>query len=109
MIVEFAKSLHEQGVELYEATLSAVRMRLRPIIMTSMAFILGVVPLAVSSGAGSGGQNALGTTVVGGMLTATGLGIFLTPLFFVLVTRLFSKKQKAENSSTAMITGEQHA
>jgi multidrug efflux pump len=92
LIVEFAKSLHEQGMELVEAACEAARLRLRPIIMTSLAFILGVVPLAVSSGAGSGGQNALGTTVVAGMLTATGLGIFLTPLFFVLVTRLFAKK-----------------
>ncbi|MDL2313721.1 efflux RND transporter permease subunit [Desulfovibrio sp. OttesenSCG-928-C14] len=95
LIVEFAKSLWEEGLDLLEATTQAVRMRLRPIIMTSLCFILGVVPLAISSGAGSGGQNALGTTVAFGMLTATGLGIFFTPIFFVLVSRLFGKKKAA--------------
>ncbi|MEN6437318.1 MAG: efflux RND transporter permease subunit [Syntrophobacter sp.] len=89
LIVEFAKELHEQGADLIEATLSAARMRLRPILMTSLAFILGVLPLALSSGAGSGSQNAIGTGVMGGMISATVLAIFFVPLFFVLVRRLF--------------------
>ena len=93
LIVEFARQLHEGGKELFAATLEAVRLRLRPILMTSLCFILGVVPLAVSGGAGSGAQNALGTAVMAGMLTATGLGIYCTPLFFVLVTRFLARKR----------------
>jgi multidrug efflux pump len=93
LIVEFAKDLHEGGMDLIEATLAAVRMRLRPILMTSLAFILGVLPLAISSGAGSGSQNAIGTGVMGGMISATVLGIFFVPLFFVLVRRLFKSRQ----------------
>ena len=93
LIVEFAKDLMEkEGQGLTEATLNAVRMRLRPILMTSLAFILGVLPLALSTGAGSGAQNAVGTGVVGGMATATVLAIFLVPVFFVVVRRRFSKK-----------------
>ncbi|GGC70913.1 efflux RND transporter permease subunit [Undibacterium terreum] len=92
LIVEFAKELQEQGMELKEATLQAVRMRLRPILMTSIAFGLGVLPLAISSGAGSGSQNAIGIGVVGGMLSATFLGIFFVPVFFVLVRGFFGKK-----------------
>lgn len=91
LIVEFAKLLHEGGKDLFSATMEAARLRLRPIIMTSLCFILGVVPLALSGGAGSGAQNALGTAVMAGMLTATGLGVYFTPLFFVLVTRFFQK------------------
>ncbi|HEX8403472.1 MAG TPA: efflux RND transporter permease subunit, partial [Duganella sp.] len=94
LIVEFAKDLQEQGIELKEATLQAVRQRLRPILMTSIAFGLGVLPLAISSGAGSGSQNAIGIGVLGGMLSATFLGIFFVPLFFVLVRGFFSKKKK---------------
>ncbi|MDR0339103.1 MAG: efflux RND transporter permease subunit [Desulfovibrio sp.] len=94
LIVEFAKDLHQEGQDLVEATVHAVRMRLRPIIMTSLCFVLGVIPLAISSGAGSGGQNALGTAVVFGVITATSLGIFYTPVFFVLVTRLFARRSK---------------
>ena len=85
LIVEFAKSLHEQGMSLYDATMDAVRMRLRPIVMTSLAFILGVTPLVISTGAGSGSQNAIGTGVFGGMLSATLLAIFFVPVFFVVV------------------------
>ena len=91
LIVEFAKELQEQGVALKDATLQAVRTRLRPILMTSIAFGLGVLPLAISSGAGSGSQNAIGIGVLGGMLTATFLGIFFVPVFFVLVRGFFSK------------------
>ncbi|MFN4237907.1 MAG: efflux RND transporter permease subunit [Vogesella sp.] len=89
LIVEFAKELQEQGMELVAATLEAVRMRLRPILMTSLAFILGILPLVTSSGAGSGSQNALGTGVMGGMISATVLAIFLVPVFFVVMRRRF--------------------
>ncbi|WP_331345720.1 efflux RND transporter permease subunit [Cellvibrio sp. UBA7661] len=88
LIVEFAKSLYEDGMGLVEATMEAVRMRLRPIIMTSLAFMLGVTPLVLSSGAGSGSQNAIGTGVFGGMFSATVLAIFFVPVFFVVVFRL---------------------
>lgn len=88
LIVEFAKSLVEQGKGLLEATIEAARMRLRPIIMTSMAFILGVLPLAVSTGAGAMSRQAIGTGVIGGMLAATFLAIFFVPLFYVLVMKL---------------------
>ncbi|OSN04109.1 multidrug efflux RND transporter permease subunit [Lonsdalea britannica] len=99
LIVEFAKDLMEkEGKGLVEATLDAVRMRLRPILMTSLAFILGVVPLVISSGAGSGAQNAVGTGVMGGMLTATILAIYFVPVFYVVVSRRFSKKKAAENT-----------
>jgi hydrophobe/amphiphile efflux-1 (HAE1) family protein len=90
LIVEFAKELVDDGMELMAATLMAVRMRLRPIIMTSLAFGFGVLPLALADGAGSGAQNAIGTGVLGGMLTATVLGIFFVPVFFVLISRYFS-------------------
>jgi multidrug efflux pump subunit AcrB len=83
----------EQGMGLLEATREAARLRLRPIIMTSMAFVLGVLPLAISTGAGSGAQNSIGTCVIGGMLTATFLAIFYIPLFFVLVMQIFKRKQ----------------
>ncbi|BFI69498.1 multidrug efflux RND transporter permease subunit [Yersinia pseudotuberculosis] len=93
LIVEFAKDLMDkEGKGLVESTLEAVRMRLRPILMTSLAFILGVMPLVISSGAGSGAQNAVGTGVMGGMVTATVLAIFFVPLFFVVVRRRFSRK-----------------
>ncbi|NIF19935.1 efflux RND transporter permease subunit [Pantoea sp. Cy-639] len=92
LIVEFAKALHEEGMPLLQAAAEAARQRLRPIIMTSLAFVLGVLPLAISSGPGSGSQHSIGTGVVGGMLTATFLAVFFVPLFFVVVTRLFSRK-----------------
>ena len=92
LIVEFAKDLMDkEGKGLIEATLEASRMRLRPILMTSLAFILGVMPLIISHGAGSGAQNAVGTGVMGGMLTATLLAIFFVPVFFVVVRRRFSR------------------
>jgi multidrug efflux pump len=89
LIVEFAKANFEAGMNLVDAAATAARERLRPILMTSLAFVLGVAPLAVSTGAGSGGQNAIGTGVIGGMLSATVLAIFLVPVFFVVVLRLF--------------------
>ena len=91
LIVEFAKHLQEQGNSLIDATLIAVRQRLRPILMTSLAFMFGVLPLAMSSGAGSAGRQAIGTGVLGGMFSATVLGIFFVPLFFVLIRRRFSR------------------
>jgi multidrug efflux pump len=97
LIVEFAKANFEQGMSLAEAAANAARERLRPILMTSLAFVLGVLPLAVSSGAGSGGQNAIGTGVVGGMLSATFLAIFLVPVFFVVILRLFRTKRWSED------------
>jgi hydrophobe/amphiphile efflux-1 (HAE1) family protein len=89
LIVEFAKEQMEHGKDLIEATLEAVRLRLRPILMTSLAFALGVLPLTLATGAGSGGQNAIGTGVLGGMLSATVLGLFFVPVFFVTVRKRF--------------------
>jgi multidrug efflux pump subunit AcrB len=87
LIVEFAKELHERGMGAMEAAMQAARMRLRPILMTSLAFVLGVLPLAIAHGAGAGGQIAIGTAVIGGMLSATVLAILFVPLFFVLIAR----------------------
>lgn len=92
LIVEFAKDLEEEGKELIEATMEAVRLRLRPILMTSFAFGLGVLPLALSTGAGAGARVAIGTAVVGGMIFATVLGIFFTPVFYVFMRKLTGKK-----------------
>lgn len=100
LIVEFAKELHEQGRSLRDAAIEACRMRLRPIIMTSLAFVLGVVPLAISTGAGSGSQHAIGTGVIGGMLTATILAIFWVPLFFVTVSSMGQRKNADTDETT---------
>ena len=89
LIIEFARDLHERGHDLMDATLEACRLRFRPILMTSIAFILGVLPLAISTGAGANGRHAIGTGVIGGMLAATVLAVFLVPVFFVVVRRLF--------------------
>ena len=94
LIVEFAKENLEKGAGVIEATMHAVRDRLRPIIMTSLAFGLGVLPLAIASGAGSGAQRAIGTGVLGGMILGTALGVFFIPLFFVVINRMFNRKQK---------------
>ena len=96
LIVEFAKDLHEQGKPLLEAAREAAELRLRPIVMTSMAFILGVTPLALSSGAGSASRNAIGIAVIGGMASATFIAIFFVPMFFVVIKRLFDKKDKQQ-------------
>ncbi|HVI96069.1 MAG TPA: efflux RND transporter permease subunit, partial [Anaeromyxobacter sp.] len=85
--VEFAKELHEGGMDVVDAAIEAARMRLRPILMTSLAFILGVLPLAIAHGAGAGGQIAIGTAVIGGMVSATILAILYVPLFFALIAR----------------------
>lgn len=96
LIVEFAKELHErEGKTLVEAAVEAARLRIRPIIMTSMAFILGVLPLTISNGAGAGSQHSIGTAVAGGMITATFLAIFFVPMFYVVVSQFFARKKKA--------------
>ena len=92
LIVEFAKENLEKGASLVDAIMHAVRDRLRPIVMTSLAFGMGVVPLAISSGAGSGAKQAIGTGVLGGMIVGTVLGVFFVPLFFVVVQRVFKRK-----------------
>ena len=89
LIIEFSKHLQEQGKDLVEATLAACHLRFRPILMTSLAFICGVLPLVVSSGAGSAGQRAIGTGVMGGMISATLLGVFFVPVFFVSIRKIF--------------------
>ncbi|MBK7592467.1 MAG: efflux RND transporter permease subunit [Betaproteobacteria bacterium] len=102
LIVEFAKALMEQGKDAVAATLEASRMRLRPILMTSMAFGLGVLPLAIATGAGSGSQNAIGTGVLGGTIFASVLGILFVPLFYVLIRRWF--RRKADAAATPTVT-----
>jgi hydrophobe/amphiphile efflux-1 (HAE1) family protein len=94
LIVEFAKKLYLEGMELVPATLQAVRIRLRPILMTSLAFMLGVMPLVLASGAGAAGRIAIGTGVLGGMFAATLLGVFFVPLFFVFVQRHLAREQR---------------
>lgn len=89
LIIEFARELQEQGYNLLEATLEACRRRFRPILMTSIAFALGVLPLAISTGAGANGRHAIGTGVMGGMIAATVIAVFLVPVFFVVVRRIF--------------------
>jgi HAE1 family hydrophobic/amphiphilic exporter-1/multidrug efflux pump len=96
LIVEFARDRYEAGESLLEAVTEAARQRFRPIIMTSMAFSLGVLPLVLSSGAGSGGRNAIGSGVLSGTISGTVLGVVFVPLFFVIVTRLFGGKRTKE-------------
>ncbi|MCX5513915.1 hydrophobe/amphiphile efflux-1 family RND transporter [Kaistia algarum] len=107
LIVEFARDQQAAGKELVEATLLAARQRLRPILMTSFAFILGVLPLAIATGAGSGAQNAVGIGVMGGMLAATAIGIFFVPMFYVVVRRLSERLSKG-SSAVAAPTAEPH-
>ena len=94
LIIEFAKTLHAQGLGLVEATLQACHLRFRPILMTSIAFMLGVLPLALASGAGSASQRAIGTGVLGGMISATVLAVLLVPVFFVVVRSLFHGSER---------------
>jgi multidrug efflux pump len=101
LIVEFAKALYEQGMSLGEAAITAARQRLRPIIMTSLAFILGVLPLAIANGAGSGSQNAIGVGVMGGMISATMLAIFFVPVFFVAVLGLVRRRPRQPEAGQA--------
>ncbi len=101
LIVEFAKELHERGKGVLEAALEAARMRLRPILMTSLAFVLGVLPLAVAHGAGAGGQVAIGTAVIGGMISATALAILFVPLFFALIARRARPRPERQETADA--------
>ncbi len=104
LIVEFAQTLSAQGMGLLEATLKACRQRLRPILMTSLAFGMGVLPLALATGAGSGSQRAIGFGVLGGMISATVLGIFFVPLFYLWVRRLWSRRDRLEAAGAAQAT-----
>jgi len=101
LIVQFAKTGLERGMGLIEATLEGAKLRFRPIIMTSLAFGFGVLPLALTTGAGAGAQNAIGTGVLGGMVTATVLVVVFAPLFYVLIEKLFGKRRKREATKTA--------
>jgi multidrug efflux pump len=105
LIIEYAKDLEAMGKGLIEATLEAVHLRLRPILMTSFAFILGVMPLVISTGAGSASRNAIGTGVAGGMFAATVLGIFMIPVFYVVVRRIFGSKPKTVPTPSSDVTG----
>ena len=107
LIIEFAKDLQAQGKSVIKAALEAAHLRFRPIIMTSMAFTLGVLPLAIASGAGSASQRAIGTGVIGGMLTGTVLAVVFVPIFFVVVRSLFkgSARQHAVHAQDAAHLG----
>jgi len=94
LIVEFARERQEAGEELYRAVTEAARRRFRPILMTSMAFSLGVLPLVLSTGAGSGGRNAIGSGVLGGTLSATILGVLFVPVFYVVVRRMVPMRHR---------------
>ena len=107
LIIEVAKDHYQEGMSLLQATLEAARLRLRPIVMTSLAFGFGVVPLALSSGAGSGAQVAIGTGVLGGIVTATVLAVFLVPLFFLVVGRLFRLRKAPRTGNSPQIPTEQ--
>ena len=98
LIVEFAVQLQEQGKSLFNATVEAVRMRLRPILMTSLAFGFGVIPLALGTGAGAGGRNAIGTAVLGGTVASTVLGLFMVPVFFLLVRSWFKSRSRTDDA-----------
>ena len=108
LIIEFAKDLVAEGKDLIEATLQAVHLRFRPILMTSIAFILGVLPLAVATGAGSASQRAIGTGVMGGMITATLLAIVFVPVFFVVVRRIFKGKLHATAGAASIAASSSH-
>jgi HAE1 family hydrophobic/amphiphilic exporter-1 len=108
LIVQFAKTRLEEGAGLVEATLEAAKLRLRPIVMTSLAFGFGVLPLTLASGAGAGAQKAIGTSVLGGMITATFLAVLFIPLFYVVVVRLFHREgdRKLGSDSTSPVEGQ---
>jgi HAE1 family hydrophobic/amphiphilic exporter-1 len=113
LIIQFIKEQQRQGLGLTDATLAAVRTRFRPVIMTSLAFFFGTLPLAIAFGAGAGAMNAVGTAVTGGMLSATFIDLVFIPLFFVLVTRAFAKRAKPGPgqplANTPPLTGSAHA
>jgi multidrug efflux pump len=108
LIIEFAKDLQAQGKGLIEATLEAVHLRFRPIIMTSLAFILGVLPLVIATGAGSASQRAIGTGVMGGMITATVLAVFLVPVFFVVIRKIFKGSERQRKLAAHELNDKNH-
>jgi multidrug efflux pump len=106
LIIQFIKEQMHQGHELVEATLTAVRIRLRPVIMTSLAFFFGTLPLALTKGAGAAAQNAIGTAVTGGLLSATFIDLIFIPFFFVMVSRSFGRKKYQPTEPAAAHLGE---
>ena len=106
LIIEFARDLQERGMSLTDATLEACRLRFRPILMTSIAFIFGVLPLVISSGAGAQSRHALGTGVMGGMIAATALAVLLVPVFFVVLRKIFPGH--ARHHSASVESGDAH-
>jgi len=109
LIVQFAKARLQQGARLVEATLEGTKLRFRPIMMTSLAFGFGVLPLALASGAGAGAQNAIGTGVLGGMITGTVLVILFAPLFYVLIQKAFGQRRVADaTTGTAPTSSRNH-
>jgi multidrug efflux pump len=102
LIIEFAKDLRAEGKSLFDATIEAAQIRFRPIIMTSLAFTLGVVPLAIATGASAASQNAIGTGVMGGMITATIIAVPFVPVFFVFVMKLFDRRQARRSDDQAV-------
>jgi multidrug efflux pump len=106
LIIEFAKDLHAEGKGLREAAVEAARLRFRPILMTSLAFTLGVLPMAIATGPSAASQNAIGTGVIGGMISATVLAVLFVPVFFVLVLSLFGRfSNKARTDQDAVAAG----
>jgi HAE1 family hydrophobic/amphiphilic exporter-1 len=105
LIVEFAKERVDRGMPIIESTLAAVKLRLRPILMTSFAFILGVLPLALATGAAGVARSTIGWTVLGGMLAATSLAIFIVPVLFVVITRFVYSKEKLEELKSNVSSG----
>ena len=101
LIVQFAKGGLDKGMGIIEATIEGAKLRFRPILMTSLAFGFGVLPLAITTGAGAGAQNAIGTGVLGGMVTATILAVIFAPLFYVLIERIFGKKMRRKSAETS--------
>jgi multidrug efflux pump subunit AcrB len=106
LIVEFAEERVLSGMNAFDAAIEAAKLRLRPILMTSLAFGFGVMPLAIATGAGAGGQNAIGRAVVGGMITATALAIFFVPMFFIVVSRLFGHGREDAPASDAPVSSD---
>ena len=101
LIVEFARDLEAQGKSAMDAAIEAAKLRLRPILMTSLAFVLGVLPLAIATGAGSGSENSVGRGVIGGMLTATFLAPFLVPMFFLVITEKVFKREATHPAASS--------
>jgi multidrug efflux pump len=106
LIIQFIKGQLHQGHELVEATLAAVKIRLRPVIMTSLAFFFGTLPLALTRGAGAAAQNAIGTAVTGGLLSATFIDLIFIPFFFVMVSRLFGRKEYKPHAAAPAVAND---